>query len=326
MVAISIVIPAYQCAAFVGAAVAGVRAQSASGWECVVVDDGSDDGTGDRALAAAGGDPRFRVVRQANAGVSAARNTGLALATGRSVLFLDADDRLHPDAVERLHAGLAGSPAVAAFGSMLKILADGRVQPGQKPPARHRHPSGDVLEAMLTWGFLNVGQVLIRTDAARRAGGFRPELRLSEDWEFLCRLACEGGFRFVDPDPPVLFHRLSPGTATRSLAAGWENHEPFLAAVEGNPAYARILGRRRWEALHRHLRASVLWEVGRVNFCERRFDEARRRMLASLRLRPGAKRAALFALAEASRRLDRPLVNRLRFTDLDRVPTGDPAR
>lgn len=323
MTAVSIVIPAYNAEAFIEDALKSLLAQSRPDWECVVVDDGSADGTAARAAAVA--DVRIRVVRQANGGVSAARNRGLALARARHLLFLDADDRLHPDALARLLARLQGAPgAVAAFGTVVKVLADGSLQPGQKPLHRHRYPEGDVLAAMLEWGFLNVGQILMRTEAARAAGGFRTDLRLSEDWEFLCRLAAAGDMLFAGPEPNVLFHRLSPAGAARRLGSVWENHAPFLAAVEGNAAFARRLGARGWARSCRRTHASVHWELGRVNFCDRAFATARRHMLRAMALHPTAKRCALFVLAEASRRLDRPLANRLRFSDLDRVPETAP--
>lgn len=316
MIAVTVVIPAHNAAATIEAALASLHDQSLPRWHAIVVDDGSTDGTA--MLVEEFGDPRVRLIRQANAGVSAARNRGLAAVENGTVLFLDADDTLHPAALERLTAALGrDAEAVAAFGTVVRIRADGRVQPGQKPLHRHAYPSGDVLAAMLRWGFLNVGQVLMRTDAARAAGGFRTDLRLSEDWEFLTRLAAAGLFRFIGPVPQVLNHRLSPAGAARSLASDWRNHEPFLAALRSNAELARRLGKGPWRRLLRAAHASILWEVGRVNFCERRFDEARRHMLNSLLLAPTPKRLALFILAGASRRLDRPLVSRLRFTDLD---------
>ncbi|NYZ16660.1 glycosyltransferase family 2 protein [Azospirillum sp. RWY-5-1] len=318
LVETTVVIPAYNAERFIGDALHSLIAQNVADWECVVVDDGSSDGTAERAAAT--GDPRIRVVRQANGGVSAARNRGLELARGRFLMFLDADDRLHDSALERLGAFLKGDAgAVAAFGTVVKILGDGSPQPGQKPLPRHTYPDGDVLAAMVENGFLNVGQILMRTEAAVAAGGFRAGLRLSEDWEFCARLAAQGPFRFAGPVPNVLFHRLTPGSASRSLASVWANHEPFLAALAGNAEIGRKLGAARWTALQRRVRASVLWEVGRVNFCERNFGDARRHMMRALAIRPTPKRLALFALAEASRLLDRPLANRLRFNDLDRV-------
>lgn len=316
MTAITVVVPAFNAAATIEAALTSLRGQSLAGWRAVVVDDGSTDDTA--VLVENFGDPRVLLIRQANGGVSSARNRGLAEAEDGAVLFLDADDTLHPAALERLAAALGrNAEAVAAFGTVVRVRPDGRPQPGQKPLHRHVYPSGDVLAAMLRSGFLNVGQVLIRTSAARAVGGFRTDLRLSEDWEFLIRLAAAGPFRFIGPVPQVLDHRLSPDGAARALASDWSNHEPFLAALRGNADLARRLGKSRWRRSLRSARASVLWEAGRVNFCARRFDDARRHMLQSLALEPAPKRLTLFLLAEASRWLNRPLASRLRFNDLD---------
>jgi glycosyltransferase involved in cell wall biosynthesis len=73
---ISIITPAHDVAPFIGDAIASARAQHHTAWEMVVVDDGSRDGTALAAERAAEGDPRIRLLRQANAGVSAARNAG----------------------------------------------------------------------------------------------------------------------------------------------------------------------------------------------------------------------------------------------------------
>src|SRR3712207_1073770 len=94
--AVSILTPAYDVARFVGAAVDSALAQTSPDWEMVVVDDGSVDGTA--AVVSARKDPRIRLIRQANAGVSAARSRATEAARGRTVLFLDADDWLAPDA------------------------------------------------------------------------------------------------------------------------------------------------------------------------------------------------------------------------------------
>ncbi len=98
---VSVIIPVYNGERWVGDAVRSiVGARGVTGAvELIVVDDGSTDRSAEVAAEAAAGFPRFQLVRQPNAGVSAARNRGISLARGRYLCFVDADDLLHPDAL-----------------------------------------------------------------------------------------------------------------------------------------------------------------------------------------------------------------------------------
>ena len=119
---VSIVIPCFNHARFVGAAIASALAQVHASVEVLVVDDGSTDGSA--AVA-----ERFpvRLVRQANLGLSGARNAGLLASRGDIVIFLDADDRLHPDAAARAAAALEGAPAaMMTFGRCRLIGENGQ--------------------------------------------------------------------------------------------------------------------------------------------------------------------------------------------------------
>ena len=94
---ISVIVPVYKVEEYLPACLASIRAQTFAGWECILVDDGSPDSCGELCDAAAAADSRFSVIHKQNAGVSAARNSGMEAARGRYILFCDADDELAPD-------------------------------------------------------------------------------------------------------------------------------------------------------------------------------------------------------------------------------------
>lgn len=104
---VSIILPTYNRVDVIGRAVASVILQTHDDWELIVVDDGSTDGTVERLQ---GLDPRLRIVRQANQGVYAARNAGLAAAGGRYITFLDSDDEWLPHFLALTTAFLRAHP------------------------------------------------------------------------------------------------------------------------------------------------------------------------------------------------------------------------
>ena len=105
---VSIIVPVYNVAAYLPACLESIRVQTWREIEVILVDDGSTDESLSLCRAAAERDARFRVIHQQNAGVSAARNAGLAAATGQYLQFVDGDDRLLSNATEVLvHAALS---------------------------------------------------------------------------------------------------------------------------------------------------------------------------------------------------------------------------
>ena len=104
---VSLVVPVFNVEPYLRECLDSVRAQTSADWECVCVDDGSTDGSPTILAEYAAKDPRFRIVRQPNAGLSAARNAGMDAAGGVYLYFLDSDDALAPDALERLSARAA---------------------------------------------------------------------------------------------------------------------------------------------------------------------------------------------------------------------------
>lgn len=118
----SVVIPAYQAAAWLPAALASVRTQDPAPDEIVVVDDGSTDTT---AAIAADLDPRITVRREPHRGLGPSRNVGLALVDTSLVAFLDADDLWLPTFLERLTEPLAADPGLEVAHCLVDEFLDG---------------------------------------------------------------------------------------------------------------------------------------------------------------------------------------------------------
>uniref|UniRef100_UPI001F2BB4FD glycosyltransferase family 2 protein n=1 Tax=Falsiroseomonas oryziterrae TaxID=2911368 RepID=UPI001F2BB4FD len=261
---VSIVTPAFDVAAFVGDAVRSARAQSHPDLELILVDDGSRDGTAREAERAAEGDPRIRILRQPNAGVSAARNAAIAEARGAALLFLDADDWLAPDALARLAAALHAAPdAVAAYGPWAAVPEQARPGDRSLRVKTGPFPDGDILEPLLVRNLLaNGGHLLVRRGAFAQAGGFNPAIRYGEDWECWIRLALRGRFARVGGDAPLLFVRERAGSAYRRMARDPQAFAPAMSAIWGNPALAARLG-PRFARLKARAEAENAWVVGR---------------------------------------------------------------
>src|SRR3989304_7064226 len=116
MAQISVIIPCFNCEGYLAAAIDSVLVQTKSVFEIIIWEGGSTDRSVDVAegLVAAG---RVKLIRQVHKGVSAARNAGIDAATGDHMLFLDADDLLHPQALENLAAAVeAASGRVGIMG------------------------------------------------------------------------------------------------------------------------------------------------------------------------------------------------------------------
>ena len=161
---ITVIVPGFDVAGFAAEALDSLRSQTRDDWTAVLVDDGSTDKTTTLFADAAAADPRFRFVRHdTQRGLGAARNSGLALVDTPYVGFLDADDRLRPEALARLAGALDRSRSDFVVGAYVRLRPDatgprytaGDVQPwvaAATDPARHetsldRHPmaSGNIV-------------------------------------------------------------------------------------------------------------------------------------------------------------------------------------
>jgi len=117
---VTVLMPVHDAAGFIGQALASVLGQSVSDIECLVVDDGSTDGSA--VIAGGTGDPRVRVIRRAHEGMTRALNAGLARARGEYVARLDADDWPAPDRLAQQAAFLDAHAEVALVGTGIVLV------------------------------------------------------------------------------------------------------------------------------------------------------------------------------------------------------------
>lgn len=216
---VSVVVPLYNKGALVLEALRSIQAQTRPADEIIVVDDGStDDGP---ARVSRLSDARLRLICQPNGGVSSARNTGIAHATGDLVAFLDADDFYRPGFIEQvvqLARDYPGAGAVAT--GYERMAADGRVW--SAPPHRSIRRRGLVSrfhDAWLRSSFLCSDSIAIRAELLRGDPSLRFPVgeRLGEDQDLWFRLA-EAGPVAYDPTPLAVYRVGIPGSATDQSA------------------------------------------------------------------------------------------------------------
>jgi glycosyltransferase involved in cell wall biosynthesis len=232
---ISVVLATYDRRHSLPRAIASVLAQDDVRFELIVVDDASRDGTPDYLATLT--DPRIRViVAERNGGPGAARNLGLKAARAGIVAFLDSDDAYLP---RRLSAPLAAFAADAGLVCMLSSA----VRHDRKGARHARVPAVRLAAPAFEWALIcdlipvEATSMTVRRDAALAVGGFCERLRLTEDREFLIRLARHGGAQLLSE---LLWEKFWDED---SLSNDWAK------AASGLVAYARerpeIVGRYR---------------------------------------------------------------------------------
>jgi GT2 family glycosyltransferase len=249
---VSVIIPAWNAATTLAETLASVSAQTVRDIEILVIDDGSTDETASIATAAAGRDSRIKVIRQANAGVAAARNAGLMQAKAPHAAWLDSDDLWHPLKLERQLEVLdkATEPLVFVYTGYRMIDAAGRIQPLPRTIADLSGSS--LLRQIATTQFTNVSTFLAPTRLARALGGHDPSLRGAglegaEDLLLQLRLAAHGCAGFV---PEALVgYRMHGANMSRAVARAARSNvlalEKLRTEHPGLPEWVWRLGHGR---------------------------------------------------------------------------------
>jgi glycosyltransferase involved in cell wall biosynthesis len=212
MPAVSIIMPAYNVAPYVGEALRSALAQTFTDFEVIVVDDGSKDATAEIVNAIAQTDPRVRLVQQSNRGLAGARNTALRASRGEFFALLDSDDLWEPAFLAAQLAILEARPdidIVTGNGWYLQGPRDGqlaRPYPDPRPDPKLASIIGD------EWSVFIMSVMRRRVYTA--IGAFDEEMRSNEDYDFWLRAAV-AGFTFARNDRPLGHYRVR----TDSLSA-----------------------------------------------------------------------------------------------------------
>lgn len=198
---ISVVIPLYNKAAEIERTLRSVMGQSVQPREIIVVDDGSTDGSGDIVERMAS--PLLRLVRQPNAGVSAARNKAISLASGRWVALLDGDDRWSEDYLLTMAQLIGRYPDCGAYGSAFYVDNGGELVVADTPKSEG---VVDFFEESMHRYVLIPSAAILRRDLVVELGGFPEGMRMGEDQYLWTKIARVAAVAF-SPAPKVVYSR-----------------------------------------------------------------------------------------------------------------------
>jgi hypothetical protein len=208
---VSIIIPAYNVAAYIGDALTSLRDQTHPHWEAIVIDDGSTDGTVEIIQAWMKRDHRIQLHQQSHQGGCAARNHGAELATHDWLLFFDADDWLATEYLATMTAALAaeGNTQLDAVRcSWSRVTADGTLI-----ETIHANPDDDVFKICVLGCGFQVATCIIRRARFEQVGGFDITLPVAQDWDFWQRVARSGAVFGVVP-AVLSYYRTLPGSVS----------------------------------------------------------------------------------------------------------------
>ncbi|MES0446417.1 MAG: glycosyltransferase, partial [Desulfobacterales bacterium] len=196
---VSVIIPTYNRGWIINEAIDSVLAQDYLNFELIVVDDGSTDNTHDILNSYQN---NFLVLRQNNNGVSAARNRGLAAASGHFIAFLDSDDTWLPQKLSRQVDFFHSNPdALICQTEEIWIRNNVRVNPKK----RHKKPSGMIFKPSLSLCLVSPSAVMIKRNLFEEVGLFDETLPACEDYDLWLRISCRHPVHLIDT--PLIIKR-----------------------------------------------------------------------------------------------------------------------
>lgn len=225
---VSVIIPAYNQAKYLKSAITSVLSQTYTFWECIVVDDGSTDNTYEQVHLFK--HPKIKYLYQNNAGLSAARNTGMQASRGEYISFLDSDDCFAPQKLELLVEIMNNRPELALVAGNAALIDENGNTINRKfeswiPEKQHE---------LLFGNPLHVGSVMLRREWYLKIGLFDTNLRSYEDWDYWLRIAKSGG-KMQSIKPIVSYYRFHTDQMTRNATQMTEASFSVLKKVFDDP-------------------------------------------------------------------------------------------
>lgn len=266
---VSIIVPTHNSRAFVIATLESIRSQSFQNWECVIVDDGSRDGTPIEVSKIVEEDRRFRLFCQSCGGASLARNRGFMESSplARFVVFMDSDDIWSSDALSSLLDSVRESPNAIGAHGLAELIDEkgrglspgtfsdfGRSRLGYSEGAIKLWPRHEptVFETLVWTGPLYPpGLLLVRREVYEKVGLYDKSLRQCEDWDMCLRLSREGPIKFLDR--VLLHYRRHGGNLSNDVRGNRKAvrrlHFKTFFSKENTPEQSAMLrtGWRAWQ-------------------------------------------------------------------------------
>ena len=221
----SVVIPVYNKANTIRAAVESIYAQTVQDFEIVIVDDGSNDALEDALLNLH--TPKLRLIRQENGGVSAARNTGIANAQGEYVCFLDADDLWKPHHLETVQGLIEKYPQSHMFATSHELVDfDGTVEHSNETLKQMDadFETDDFLGLLnaTSYEVINTNSICVKKTAFEQENiHFEPGVRIGEDTDVWYRLGLCGKVAVSQQETTVYRREYSTATKESSYVQNW---------------------------------------------------------------------------------------------------------
>jgi len=251
VVKVTALIPTYNCERYICDAIDSVLAQTYPLHEVIVVDDGSTDQT-QSVLARYGS--RIKYIRQTNAGPPAARNTGIAQATGDFIALLDSDDMWMPEKLERQMDYLEKHPACGLIYTDMKTFDEtGIIEESVKVSRNLTLPSGHIFPQVFAETLFQTSAVVVRKSCVDTVGPFDTSLRMGDDYEFFMRIARHYELGYVDE--PLVLYRQHPSQGTRTWGKQLQQGVPweFLVLKKIVDAYPAMIGELGRSHVHQRL-------------------------------------------------------------------------